>query len=180
MSIIEGETDWALRERVMKLETVNHNMDLNVSRIESDLDRINDSYNNHKDATVEMFSEINKSLAIVDSTVKNMASSISDLKDIVKDTRVIQEAASKDIDNLKTLNALVTEIHDRTKYYNEDSCRECHKVLRDYQDFRAATKASWKTITIVASITVVLVSGIWGAAWTVMNYQAQTHQSQKQ
>ena len=84
MSISEGETDWVLRERVMKLETVNHNLSSNVSRIESVIDRINDSYNNHKDATVEMFSEINKSLAIVDSTVKNMASSISDLKDIVK------------------------------------------------------------------------------------------------
>ena len=107
MSISEGETEWALRERVMKLETVNHSMNLNISRLETDIDHINDSYNNHKDTTVEMFSEINKSLAIVDSTVKNMASSISDLKDIVKDTRVIQEAATRDLDNLKSLNSLV-------------------------------------------------------------------------
>ena len=181
MAISDGDTDWALRERVMKLETVNYSMNSNVSRLEADIDRISDSYNTYKDTTVEMFSEINKSLAIVDSTVKNMASSISDLKDIVKDTRVIQESATRDLDNLKSLNTLVNDIDVRTRHMDDEICRECHKTMADYKEFRSATKASWKTIVVVASVSVVLVSAIWGATWTIVSYnQNQQQISQKQ
>lgn len=170
----QDNTSPTTRDRLVRLESVNDKLHSDLNRLHEDMYKMDVSYNNHKESTLAMFVEINKSLATVDSTVKNMAVSISDLKEIVKDLKETQSTVSRDVDVLRAMANTVNDINSRTATYNAEQCKLCQVTLADYREFKASTRATWKTVTVVA----IAVSFIWGASWTVANYIATTHPTQ--
>lgn len=145
-------------ERLAKLEVISSNMHIDFSRLHDDLKSLEKALDNHGKDEAATFQEINKALVVLSSTVREISVSITDLRDTVKDLKESQQLMYKELVVLQGVATTVDELKKKVE--------TLEVAKNEFNEYKAAGKASWKVISIVATI----VSAIWAGILAVLKY----------
>jgi hypothetical protein len=151
-------------DRIFRLEVITETIHKDFDRIHNDLTSIEQTFDEHVISDNASFQEINKSLILLSSTVREVSVSVSQLSDSVRELRISQELMNKDIIQLSTCKESVDRLQKQVDT-NETKISELEAI-------KNSQAGSWKTVLIVG----IVVSFLWGAAWTINDHFTPTPQ----
>lgn len=138
-----------VKERIVRLEVMSTSVHADFDRLHADLKSLETALDNHGKDEALTFQEINKALVTLSSTVREISVSITDLRDTVKDLKENQSLMYKDIVILQGFAQTVDDMKKKIGALEQSK--------QEFDNYKTAGKASWKTITIIGAI----VSFIW-------------------
>lgn len=146
----ERRVDQDSRDRVVKLETIIESVHRDFQQMHADISKMSDSFAKHTDSNNQSFAEVNNALVKMTANMEILGATVKDQKEIAKDM----------IDNQTKLFAQFQKIDNHNKEIDDlkDELKAQSKEIENLKTMETRIQASWKTLTIVASVIAFIVS----------------------
>lgn len=141
------------RDRIIRLEMTCEKLADAQTKMSDNLEKFAQQAITRDQNTVVANAELQKALYTMTTNMSTMSLAMADMKDSVKELKMSQDKTSKEM-------LQVLDLQDEVKKLDQQ-CNALSTRLSQLETMSTQAKASWKTITVVATVTCAAVTVLW-------------------